>query len=1028
MKYLIPLFIWSFFNSCTSHGNDATYLLEELNSSDTGVNFVNELTETEDRSIINYLYFYNGGGVSAGDVNNDGLIDLYFVSNMNENKLYINRGDFKFEDVTDTSKVGGHSEWNTGSTMVDINGDGFLDIYVCAVSGLLDFRGRNELFINNGDGTFREDAQSYGLDFEGYATQAYFFDYDKDEDLDVYIVNHAVHTTLSHGFADVRENRVPFVGDVLLQNENGFYKDVSDVSGIFGGVNGYGLSASIADFNNDGWDDIYVCNDFHEDDYYYVNNQDGTFTERLENSFATISRFSMGSDAADFNNDGYLDLITLDMLPSNEKVIKESEGEDAMFHMTKRLSKLGYKDQFARNMLQINQAGKYFNESALYNGIEATDWSWGPLAADFNNDGFTDLFIANGILRRPNDLDFKFFVSNAFKGRTSDQGLKWLYKSIDSMPTGLVSNEIFEGGSSKFENRTGEWFKEKPSSSNGAVYVDLDNDGDLDLVVNNLQEEAGIYRNTSNSTNDFISFSLKYLSKNKAGLGAKVIVFTNEMKQFRQLYKSRGFLSSVDDKIHFGLKKGTSVDSVQIIWPNNTYQTLISPKVNESHVVDYLNVNNPYIYLNDIPYKTFNKEEDLILHTSTEDMYDDFLYEKLLPYKVSMIGPAVAQGDIDNNGFDDIYIGGASGEKSVLYMNDGLSLKRKMIKDIELDYLFEDNSAVFFDADSDGDLDLYVASGIHKIGMSAFQGDRLYINDNGNFRKTQDLIPDNILNSSTVVASDYDGDGDQDLFVGNLSKQGDFGKSVASYILVNDGSGKFAIDDTFKLVSHVTSAQWIDVDKNGFEDLVVATEWDTPKIYLNNKGSLRLSDVPDRMSGLWQGITVYDADNDGDLDILLGNWGKNTRLSAFSDKPLRMYYSDFNSDGKSETVLAYNRGDSYYPINSKDELQNQMNFIRKKFPTYKSFALKSVKDIFGAVAVDKSEIYEIDNLYSGYLENVNNSFDKFVPFSGELQLGPINSFDEISINNRGREIIISGNLKRTNNYNGGYYSLKGGYI
>ncbi|ADV48112.1 FG-GAP repeat protein [Cellulophaga algicola DSM 14237] len=1024
--YFLVLFVFlSFFLGCNKNVvTEKTYLLEKLESSETGIDFVNQIDENSEHSIINYLYFYNGGGVSAGDVNNDGLVDLYFVSNMKENKLYINKGNFEFEDVSMKSNTEGKSEWNTGTTMIDINNDGFLDIYVCAVSGLLNFKGRNELFVNNGDGTFTEDAKSYGLDFEGYATQAYFFDYDKDDDLDVYIVNHAVHTTLSHGLASVRNKRVPFVGDVLLNNENGVFKDVSELSGIYGGVNGYGLSAAIADFDNDGWDDIYVCNDFHEDDYYYINNRDGTFRESLGESFSTISRFSMGSDAADVNNDGYLDLITLDMLPYDERVVKESEGEDAMFHMNERLRKLGYKDQFARNMMQINKEGKYFTETALFNGIEATDWSWGPLIADFNNDGFNDLFISNGILRRPNDLDFKIFVSNAFKGRTSDQGLKWLYKSIDSMPSGLVSNEIFEGGLHKFKNKTGSWFKETPTSSNGAAYVDLDNDGNLDLVINNLREEVSIYKNTSGKSNNFISFKFNYKPKNNSGIGTKIKVYAGGVMQFKQLYKSRGFLSSTDDKLHFGLNGNNQVDSVRIIWPNNTYQTLFSPEINKTHDITLSSNSENFVYVNKLKNQLFKPEENILKHSSLEDVYNDFLYEKLIPYKVSSIGPAVAQADIDNNGFDDLFIGGSSGEKAVLYMNTGMALVKTNIKSIELDYLYEDNSAVFFDADNDGDLDLYVASGIHKSGMSSFQNDRLYINNNGSFVKSTGLIPRNHLNTSTVVAADYDNDGDQDLFVGNLSKRGDFGKSVLSYLLVNNGKGRFEVDTEFKLPSHVTAAEWVDFDDNGMLDLVVSVEWDAPKVYLNTNGRLNLLEIPKNMNGLWQSISVFDVDKDGDKDILLGNWGLNTRLSASSNKPLRMYYSDFNSDGKNETVLAYSVKDDYYPINSKDELQNQMNFIRKKFPTYKSFALKNMDEIFGLKSIEKSTIYEIDNLSSGYLENVNNSFDRFIPFSDEIQLGPINSFGEIRVK-ESNQLVISGNLKRVNNYNGGYYAMKG---
>ena len=562
------------------------FLFKEVPLEKSNVDFENMVTEDAEHSIINYIYYYNGGGVATGDVNGNGLPDLFFVANTGENKLYLNKGNLEFEDVSEQANIKGNSSWNTGVTMVDINNDGLLDIYVCAVSGLLDFAGHNELFINNGDGTFTEDSKSYGLDFKGYSTQAYFFDYDKDGDLDAYIVNHAVHTNLSHGKAELRNERVPNVGDVLLRNDNGKFVDVSESANIFGGINGYGLSASIADFNNDGWDDIYVCNDFHEDDYYYINNQDGTFTESLDKAFTTISRFSMGSDATDINGNGYQDLMTLDMLPKEERLLKETEGDDAMFNMQAHLKKLGYKDQFSRNMLQFNQNGDYFIETALLHEVADTDWSWAPLFADFNNDTHQDLFISNGILRRPNSLDFKKYVSSAFKGRNEDEGLKWLYNSIDKMPSGIVANEIFEGNSKTFKNRTGNWIKNQPQLSNGAIYVDLDLDGDLDLVTNNFNQKASILENTTDKNANYLNLKLNYTSGNKEAIGAKAMVYSNGKTQLKQLFKSRGFLSSIEAKLYFGLGKTMVVDSVKVIWPNNEYQTLIKPQLNTTLNID----------------------------------------------------------------------------------------------------------------------------------------------------------------------------------------------------------------------------------------------------------------------------------------------------------------------------------------------------------------------------------------------------------------------------------------------------------
>lgn len=1022
-RIALILFAFLFF-TCSEESTEG-YLFNELTNTETGINFRNDVADNIKQNIINYIYFYNGGGVSVGDINNDGLPDIFFVSNTGDNKLYLNKGNLSFEDISEKANIGGEADWQTGATMVDVNSDGYLDIYVCAVSNLLGFTGHNELYMNNGDNTFTESSKEYGLDYVGYSTQSYFFDYDKDDDLDVYIVNHAVHTNTSHGPALLREKRTGLTGDVLLKNINNKYSDFSKEAEIYGGVNGYGLSASIADFNNDGWEDIYVCNDFHEDDYYYINNQDGTFTESLAGSFSMISRFSMGSDAGDINNDGLQDLITLDMLPKDERATKESEGDDAMLNRILYLSELGYQDQYGRNMLQMNNEDNYFIEEALYNEVARTDWSWAPLIADFDNDGHQDLFIANGILRRPNDLDFTMYISSTFQsinpGKPRDE---WLLESISQMPSGKVPNEIFKGNSEKFQSKNDSWMESKNTVSNGATYADLDLDGDLDLITNNMNEYASIYENTLNTKNNYITLNFEYQGNNLAGIGTKAIVYQNGKKQLKQLFNSRGFISSVNNSLHFGLDSILTIDSIQVIWPNQTVQNIVTPNSNQQLTIKYASENTRnWLPLNSGEIKKSFEKASYIDYTHTEDSYNDFYHERLIPYKVSTSGPALAKADFDNNGFEDLFIGNASGRKAAFFLNSGNGFSEKVFPTVASDSLYEDTSAAFFDADSDGDLDLYVGSGIHENRNKNYESDRLYINNNGSFTKST-ALPKNDNISSCVKPYDYDGDGDVDLFIGNRSNPDNFGQRTSSYMLKNDGEGNFQIDENFKLTSFVTDAVWTDLNGDNQKDLLVSNEWDEPKIYYNQNGQLTQAKNIDGMNGLWQTVYPFDIDKDGDDDIILGNWGTNTKHTASKEAPLLMYHSDFDANGKSETVLAYNIDGKYYPIYSKNELASQMNVIKKRFVKYEDYAMKTVDEVLTKVALSRATKYYVDNLSSGYLENVNGEFNTFIQLPKDFQLAPLNSFKKIEMNGQ-EKLLVYGNSKSVNTYHGGYESVKG---
>ena len=1010
------------------------HLFEKLSPEKSSITFNNQLDPSKNISILDYLYYYNGGGVALGDINNDGLVDVYFTSNQGKNKLYLNKGDDKFEDITSKSGVEGQSDWNAGTVMADVNGDGFLDIYVCAVVGINGFEGHNELFINNKDNTFTESAAQYGLDLDNYSSSAAFFDFDGDGDLDMYLLNHAVHSESSFGNAEIRNKRNYECGDKLFRNDNGKFVDVSEKAGIFGGANGYGLGLAISDFNLDGYPDIYVCNDFHEDDYYYLNNGDGTFTESLKKHFGHTSRFSMGVDVADINHDGFPDIMTLDMLPEDEKVLKSSLGDDNVQMLKLRTEKLGYHYQYTRNMLQLNQAGNNFTETALLSGVAATDWSWSALFADYDQDGEQDLFVSNGIPKRPNDLDYvKYYSNDQIKNKIATT--KLLDKeALKKMPKGNVTNYVFQGSKDlMFNNRSSDWIENDSIISNGSGYADIDNDGDLDVITNNLNSVASVYINKIDKNANYLKLKLRFGGKNTFGIGTKVISYTKGKRQFKELQTTRGFQSSSEPIIHFGYGKITKIDSIVVIWPDKTYQTLKDVKTNQTLTIKASANRKTFDYnrLHPAILPIFKKVETSlgINFTHQENDFIDILVQKLIPFQRSDRGPATAIGDLNGDGKEDIFFGSSKDKKAVVYLQNAKGFSKKLFNEIDNDSIFEDASAVIGDFNNDKINDLFVASGGGE-NASNLQ-DRLYLAKNGQFVKS--TLPKLSQNASVVKTFDYDKDGDLDIFVGNNSLNNRFGSTSVCYLL-NNNKGVFTVvqSKVFSGIGMVTDAVVTDFNKDKKLDLIVVGEWIKPTFFANTNGQfmdVTATVFPEKSNGLWQSIIPFDIDHDGDLDYLVGNWGMNSKFVASQNFPMKMYYDDFDENGTFETIVAIAKNDQYYTTAGLDELAEQFSgLVKKKFHSYKSFAGKTLEEVFDPKMLEKAKLYEVHNLKSGYLRNDKGKF-VFVPFSNKMQVAPITSFVKANFDSdKKEEVFAAGNYFGVSPYHSRFDGFSGALI
>ncbi|HLP37607.1 VCBS repeat-containing protein [Lacibacter sp.] len=1028
MRTMVFLVVISFLGyGCTQQKEHPLFIKKKYTQ--TGIDFRNNKADAPDLNFITYPYFYNGGGVAAGDINNDGLIDVFFTANQGESKLYLNKGNLTFEDITVAAGITFNDLYATGVTMADINGDGWLDIYISAVSGHLQLSGSNRLYMNTGKNGFAEMSMDFGLDIAGYVSQTSFFDYDHDGDLDCFVLTQAIANADRYQHVSAREMISEYAGDRLMRNDNGKFTDVSKTAGIHQGPNGFGLGVSVADINNDGWDDIYITNDFYEDDYYYLNMGNGTFKESGRQFFPHYSRFSMGCDVADINNDGWQDVYTLDMVPDDEVIEKTTLGDDVYTMFQYKLN-YGYHPQFSKNALHLNNGGKHFSDIAFYSGVHATDWSWSPLFADFDMDGYKDLFITNGVMNRPNDLNYISFYATLQQNKSlvKDE-IDYYRTSFEKMRDGAWHNYIYKGNKNlQFEDKSSSWGFTRNDISNGAVYADLDNDGDPDIITNNVNDEAAVYENmTMQQQKDSIAYikvRFNGFQKNKFGVGAKIWLWQNGNMQLQQNIPVRGFQSSVPPELLFGVRAGKLVDSVLVQWPGGSWE--MKKNIAHNTVLSFEQKNAVTVFRN-AP-SAQNKQTGITVaefpFTHHENEFNDFLGQPLLPYMLSNEGPACAVADVNNDGLEDVFFGVAKGRPCQLYLQSvANSFKPFITGDFLADSLYESTDALFFDADNDKDADLYIVSGGNEFAAgSSFLNDRLLLNDGkGNFTKARGALPDMLFNKSCVAAADYDKDGDLDLFVGGRSVTNSYGTVPRSYLLQNNGKGKFTdvSDAGMQYPGMLRDAEWRDMNNDGFPDLIIAGEWMPIAIYINQKGKLQSASLIqiNGSKGLWQTLTLTDADKDGDVDILAGNIGLNNKYRHGNSEGLRMYAGDFDKNGRIEQVLAYNRSGKWYPAASKDELAQQMaGFINKRYINYEVFAGKTVEDILTPPLIQKSLIYEAETMHSLMIRNDgDNKFSiDFLP--DELQRGVIMAFSEVPF--KTNCFFAGGNRTRVNNYNG----------